>query len=153
MKKALKKRLIIIGSVILLFGICNLVWYLIVFDKYNDYIVGMEEIYPNRTYVIDNRDGYTYNVKIPDYLTFTGNLGIQPSGGGGFALIIWPGIFKETTYGVFISTDNGRSQAVMLTKDRMPVSDEPKQIKQLVEENRGKIDELFDKAFDLWKIN
>jgi hypothetical protein len=89
MKKTLKKKLIITGSVILLFGIYNLVWYIAVSEKYNDHIIGMEEIYPNRTYVIDNRDGYTYNVKIPDYLTFTGNLGIQPVGGGDCALIIW----------------------------------------------------------------
>ena len=30
----------------------------------------MKELYYHRTYVIDELDGYTYNVKIPDYLSF-----------------------------------------------------------------------------------
>lgn len=152
MKKLLKKKmLIIIGVIILSFGIYNLIWYIIVSEKYNDFIVDMEEIYPNITYAIDNKDGYTYNVKIPDYLSFTGNLGVQPYEGGDHALIIWPGIFKETTYGVFITSDDGRTHAVMLTEERMPLSDAPEQTKQLVEENKDKIDELFDRADEMWK--
>lgn len=110
----------------------------------------MEEIYPNITYAIADKDGYTYNVKIPDYLSFTGNLGVQPSGGGDSALIIWPGIFKETRYGVFITSDDGRSHAVMLNEERMPLSDAPEQTKQLVEANKDKIDALFDKAYEMW---
>lgn len=154
MKKIFKKKLIItVGVIIILFGTYNLIWYKIVFDKYNNYIVDMKEIYANRTYAIDNKDGYTFNVKIPDYLSFTGNLGVQPYEGGGCSLIIWPGIFEETTYGVFITSDNGRNQSVMLTEERMPLSDAPEHIKQLVEENRDEINVLFDQAFDLWQVN
>lgn len=154
MKKSLKKKiLIIVGVIVLLFGLYNLIWYKIVSEKYNDFIIGMEEIYPNRTFAINNQDGYTFNVKLPNYLSYTGNLGVQPYEGGDCALIIWPGIFEETTYGVFIISDDGRRHAVMLTEERMPLGDAPEQMKQLVEENKDKIDELFDRAFELWEIN
>ena len=110
----------------------------------------MRELYSYQTYVIDEKDGYTYNVKIPDYLSFTGNLGIQPYEGGDCALIIWPGIFKETTYGAFVSDANGMGQGVMLTADGMPEEDAPEQIKQLVAENRESLDMLFEKAREQW---
>lgn len=153
MKKRFKNKIVsVIGVILLLFGLYNLIWYIIVSDKYNDFIVDMEEIYPNRTYVINNKDGYTYNVKIPDYLSFTGNLGVHPYEGGDCGLIIWPGIFEETTYGVFITSDDGRTHAVMLTEERMPLGDAPEQTKQLVEENKDKIDALFDRACEMWKF-
>ena len=141
---------IVLLAIVGLFAIYNLVWVLTVWNTYRGFTEGMEELTPYRRYVIDERDGYTYNVKIPDYLSFTGNLGLQPYEGGDCALIIWPGIFEETTYGAFVSDANGMGQGVMLTADGMPEEDAPEQIKQLVAENRESLDMLFEKAREQW---
>ena len=108
----------------------------------------MKELYYHRTYVIDELDGYTYNVKIPDYLSFTGNLGIQKSQDSDCALIIWPGIFKETEYGVFLEDENGRSYAVELTADAEPAANTSDEEKWLVDKYRDKIDDFW-KNFSL----
>ena len=100
MKKHRKLKTVLL-VVVGLFVLYNLVWLFLVWNRYHGFTEGMRELYSYQTYVIDEKDGYTYNVKIPDYLSFTGNLGIQPYEGGDCALIIWPGIFKETTYGAF----------------------------------------------------
>lgn len=138
--------LVIVG----LFVLYNLVWLLLVWNTYHGFTEGMRELQPCQTYVIDEKDGYTYNVKIPDYLSFTGNLGVHPYEDSEYALIIWPGIFKETTCGAFLPTPNGASQGVMLTADGMPEEDAPEQIKQLVAENREALDLLFAKAREQW---
>lgn len=148
MKKRGKKWIILL-VIVGLFALYNLVWLFLVWNTYHGFTEGMREHYSYQTYVIDEKDGYTYNVKIPDYLSFTGNLAIHPYEGG-CALIIWPGIFKETTYGAFVPTKNGGSQSVMLTADGMPEEDAPEQIKQLVAENRESLDMLFEKAREQW---
>ena len=96
MKREPRKWVIALAVILALFGLYNLIWYTVVWNKYGKLTEGMKELYYHRTYVIDELDGYTYNVKIPDYLSFTGNLGIQKSQDSDCALIIWPGIFKET---------------------------------------------------------
>ena len=110
----------------------------------------MKELYYHRTYVIGELDGYTYNVKIPDYLSFTGNLGIQKRQDSDCALIIWPGIFKETEYGVFHEDENGRSYAVELTADAEPAANTSDEEKWLVDKHRDKIDDLLDRASRQW---
>ena len=122
MKREPRKWVIALAVILALFGLYNLIWYTVVWNKYGKLTEGMKELYYHRTYVIDELDGYTYNVKIPDYLSFTGNLGIQKSQDSDCALIIWPGIFKETEYGVFLEEENGRSYAVELTADAEPAA-------------------------------
>ena len=149
MKKRSKKWIILL-VLVGMFAIYNLVWGLIVWNTYHGFIEGMEEIYSHQTYVINERDGYTYNVKLPDYLSFTGNLGIQPYQFGDCALIIWPGIFKETTFGALIPDKDSKGHMVMLTADGMPEENASEQIKQLVSENQEKLDTLFEKAREQW---
>ncbi len=149
MKKHRKLKTVLL-VVVGLFVLYNLVWLFLVWNRYHGFTEGMRELYSYQTYVIDEKDGYTYNVKIPDYLSFTGNLGIHAYEDADCALIIWPGIFKETTYGAFVPTPNGVSQGVMLTADGMPEEDAPEQIKQLVAENRESLDMLFEKAREQW---
>lgn len=149
-KKSSKITLIILLTAVFLFIVYNIVWGLVIQNKYGVYITGMDEIYALRTYAIADKDGYTYNVKIPDYLSYTGNLGVQPSSGGECALLIWPGIGKETEFGVFIPTENGRMRAVKLTRDGTPLENAPDEVVLLVEQNRDKIDTLFEKAEEMW---
>ena len=147
MKRYLKR---ITAVLLALFAAYNLFWVAVVGSVYRDFLPGTREVYPLRTYAIDDLDGYTFNVKIPDYLSFTGNLGVQPKEGGQCALIIWPGIFRETRYGAFLPVSEGSFYGVYLTEDREALPDAPERIRRLVEENREDIDELFTRADALW---
>ena len=133
MKREPRKWVIALAVILALFGLYNLIWYTVVWNKYGKLTEGMKELYYHRTYVIDELDGYTYNVKIPDYLSFTGNLGIQKSQDSDCALIIWPGIFKETEYGVFLEEENGRSYAYdVLDRVSVRIVNEVKGINRIV---------------------
>ena len=147
MKRYVKR---ITAVLLALFVAYNLFWVAVVGSVYRDFLPGTREVYPLRTYAIDDLDGYTFNVKIPDYLSFTGNLGVQPKEGGQCALIIWPGIFRETRYGAFLPVGEGNFYGVYLTEDGKALPDAPERIRRLVEENREDIDELFTRADTLW---
>lgn len=150
MKRSAKWATWILSIFLLLFAAYNLFWMAVVGSVYRDFLPGTREIYPLRTYAIDDLDGYTFNVKLPDYLSFTGNLGVQPKEGGKCALIIWPGIFRETRYGVFLPVDGGGFYGVYLTEDGKALPDAPERVRALVEANREAIDELFARADALW---
>ncbi|WP_373731284.1 hypothetical protein [Bacteroides heparinolyticus] len=85
-------------------------------------------------------DGFTYNVKMPGYLRFTGNLGIKAYQGGYCAMIIWSKINGENEYGVFIADDNGKAKAVELTSDLEAADYMPEEKRELVERYRDEID-------------
>lgn len=54
----------------------------------------------------DEENNLSYNVKTPDYLGFTGNLGI--SNNEDMVLLIWPSLFgNKFKYGVRIQDDTG----------------------------------------------
>lgn len=146
MRRCVKR---LIAALLVLFAAYNLLWMAVVGTVYRHFLPGMKEVYPMRTYAIDDLDGYTFNVKIPDYLSFTGNLGVQPKEGGQCALLIWPGIFRETRYGVFLPVGGG-FYGVYVTEEGKALPDAPEQIKGLVEEHREAIDELFARADRLW---
>lgn len=78
MNKKRKLIMIIISTCIVLFALYNLSWLYLTRTKYNQFSNDMQEIMANRTYV-KQEDGYLYNVKYPDYLSFTGNLGDRKS--------------------------------------------------------------------------
>ena len=147
MKRYLKR---ITAVLLALFAAYNLFWVAVVGSVYRDFLPGTREVYPLRTYAVDDLDGYTFNVKIPDYLSFTGNLGVQPKEGGQCALIIWPGIFRENRYGAFLPVGEGSFYGVYLTENGEALPDAPERIRRLVEENREDIDELFARADALW---
>lgn len=142
------KRILII--LCLVFLVYNLLWLTVVGAIYAPLITGMKEVHPLRTYAIDELEGYTYNVKIPDYLQFVGNLGVQPSCGGECALIIWPGILGETRYGVLIPVGGGGLQGVRVNANGQPLPGAEEEKRLLIEQNRDAIDELFRRAREVW---
>ena len=150
MKRSAKWATGVFSVILLLFTAYNLFWMAVVGSVYRDFLPGTKEVYPLRTYAIDDLDGYTFNVKLPDYLSFTGNLGVQPKEGGRCALIIWPGIFRKTRYGVFLPVGDGGFYGVYLTEDGEALPDAPERVRSLVEANREAIDELFARADALW---
>jgi len=150
MKMKPRKWTIVLVAILVLFGLYNLIWYAVVWGKYEKFVEGMRELYYHRTYVIDELDGYTYNVKIPNYLSFTGNLGIQRTQDANCALIVWPKIFKETEYGVILKDESGRNYAIKLTFDAEPAESTSNEGKRLVAKYSAEIDELFDRASRQW---
>lgn len=152
-KKTNKAVIIVLVSLVLIFLIYNLIWGARVYKTYSQFVSGMEEVHFLRTYAIQDEDGYTYNVKVPSYLSYTGNLGVQPPIGGDCALIIWPGITSETTYGLFLSDQNGDTHAIKLDKDRRLAEDESEYVIEVYEYNIDKVNDLFARADQMWSID
>jgi len=151
-KKSHKIVVIALAALVLIFLGYNLIWGVRVYRTYIQFVPGMEEIHFLQTYAIQDEDGYTYNVKVPSYLSYTGNLGVQPPIGGDCALIIWPGITSETAYGLFLSDQDGHTHAIKLDKNRMLAADESEYAKEVYEYNIDKVNDLFARADQMWSI-
>ena len=151
-KKSHKIAVIALAALFFIYLGCNLIWGLRVYKTYSQFVPGMEEVHFLRTYAIQDEDGYTYNVKVPSYLSYTGNLGVQPPIGGDCALIIWPGITSETTYGLFLIDQNGDTHAIKLDKDRRLAEDESEYVIEVYEYNIDKVNDLFARADQMWSI-
>jgi len=151
-KKSHKIVVIALAALVLIFLGYNLIWGVRVYRTYIQFVPGMEEIHFLQTYAIQDEDGYTYNVKVPSYLSYMGNLGVQPPIGGDCALIIWPGITSETAYGLFLSDQDGHTHAIKLDKNRMLAADESEYAKEVYEYNIDKVNDLFARADQMWSI-
>ncbi len=149
MSKSKRKKLYIILTVlILLFGVYNLIWYFVTQSKYDNLSKKMDEVVKNRSYVLNAGDGYVYNVKYPDYLTFIGNLGVSDEKNE-MSLIIWPSLFNgDNEYGVRI-IDEDESYEIMVDKD---MKAEDSEIKDIVNKYKDEIQILFQKADEKWGI-
>lgn len=98
MKLTKNSKIILVVVVILavLFLLLNAAWavHYKSFDRYDtsDYTQPF-----GSSYVKSAADGYHYNVKYPDYLSFSGNLGIT-NGADTLSLIFWPELFGSDEY-------------------------------------------------------
>lgn len=143
-----RKMVIIVAAVIVLgFGAYILFWYMWQNAKYTPYITGMEEFVPGKSYVYTAEDGYLYNVKKPDFLTYTGNMCVSVPKGE-CALLIWPKSRKGFDYGVQIQKDQ-EIYSIMLKADHTAVE---KNDNELLQEYSECIEDLFKKASDKWEI-
>ncbi len=144
-----KKVVIVIMSIVAVFLAYNLLWYFLVYGKYDQYIKGMEEFRPHMSYVLNGEDGYIYNVKYPDYLSHTGNLCVATEDDK-YALLIWPSLLGEAEYGIQIADEeNDGLYSIMLDSTRKPKEDYEIAI---IEENVEVINALYDKADKQWGI-
>jgi len=134
--------------IIILFGIYNIVWYSIIQSKYNTYIENMDEFRKNKSYILKGDDGFLYNVKLPDYLSFTGNLGVTTEDGK-YALLIWPNAFNNRVkYGVQLVNADNEMVRVMINEDITALNDN---YSDIIEKNKVEINELLIKAKYKWK--
>lgn len=147
--KKYKKKFIIIILVLIIFGLYNIYWYQTTHSKYSSYIGGMNEFVRNKSYILQDTEGYLFNVKYPDYLSYTGNLGISTEEGK-LSLIIWPGMFKSTKYGLRITTNDNVVYNILLDKNANAID---KQYDELIKENRTAIQLLFQKANNQWNLD
>ena len=114
----------------------------------------------NKTYTIfvpkylkNDKEGFSYSIKYPDYLSFTGNLAISmPSEDYDFytdSLIIWPNFFKDYEYGVILYDENNNEYMIEVNENKEPKEPEYQEIIDIHKEN---IDILFDKANEFWNL-
>ncbi|MGG4142392.1 hypothetical protein ABEW34_04605 [Paenibacillus algorifonticola] len=149
MRKLLKnKPLVLVLLALLLFGIYNLIWLLLIQIRYHDFIEATPKSIAGS--YITTKDGDVYNLKIPDYLHFTGNLGIV-SEGREESLIVWPKIFGGYDYGIILNKD-GQTYEIYVNEKMELIDKEDENSQKLLKDNKAAVDELISKADDMWNI-
>lgn len=142
------KKLVFFILLIVVFGIYNLVWYIIIHSKYDKYTTNMNEFRPNISYVMQEDDGYLYNVKLPNYLSYTGNLCVSTEDGK-HALLLWPKIFGAPEYGVQITTEDNTVLSIMVDSELNPIKDSDSEI---ITENFEILNLLLEKKEQYWDL-
>lgn len=140
-KKIVRWTAAIFALIVIVFHICWFYNYFL-FTKFTD---GLNEFKKFVTFSI-LEENYVYHVKLPSYLTFTGNLAVS-NGNGEYSLIIWPSRFQDTKYGVRIPIENEATVSIMISRD-LEAEDEYDQ--PIVDESREHILDLFEKASKRW---
>ena len=152
----MKKFLKIILVIVILFVLINIVWFSWRAIKYNKYSKGMNK---NKTYTIfvpkylkNDKEGFSYSVKYPDYLSFTGNLAISmPSEDYDYysdSLIIWPTL-NGYEYGVILYDEKNNEYMIEIDENKKPKDVE---YKEVINDHKDNIDVLFDKASEFWNL-
>jgi hypothetical protein len=156
-KASVKRKLITVSAILIgLFLLVNIVWYVWRNITYSQYIKAMtpnsySSIIVPRYYLRDS-DGYDFNVKYPDYLSFTGNLGVGiPSIDENLftdALMIWPKMGGGYEYGALLyEGDNGYQVYIDANGNAID-----KVFDEVVARHRDNIESLLIKADVMWDI-
>lgn len=144
-KKYEKKIKLAVITLVTLFGVWNLLWYTIVYSKYNNYAASFPK--SRLTSYVITEGNLTYSVKKPNYLRLTGNLGIVDTKEG-LGLIIWPKIKGGYKYGVIVN-DGKQQYQITLDSD---FTAEDKDQQAIVDKNRIRIDNVIQKANEMWHL-
>jgi len=156
----MKKKLLIIGGIVLgVYILFNVFWFVWREMKFNEYVLeGMEQVDLSAMvprYYYNDEDGYSWFVKYPDYLSFTGNITvmvptIMDDEDVHFddTLIIWPKIFGDFEYGMFIHEGEDVFQIYIDTQGSAIDSDAD----DLVERHKSNVVILLQKANENWKL-
>lgn len=115
--------------------------------KYRDYTENLHVFRENYSYILNGEDGFLYNAKLPDYLTYTGNLCVATKDGKA-GLLIWPNAFTGYRSGVQIEME-GTIYSIMLNDD---FTAKDSHYDALVNENMETILLLKEKADDMWGV-
>lgn len=155
----LYKRVLII--LLAAFAAVNVAWLKLKFFPYKDYTFGMIEYDKDegkfyQEFYVD----YYYNVDFPNYLDFfSGKLYVWKSTGYNDwkvkELKVIPRVTGDTRYAVTISDETGVfgipiTGSIEFDPSGYKVHDNDEKMKQLINENRGKIEELMKAAQEKW---
>lgn len=135
--------------IILGFVILNLSWLLITTAKYNKFIKAVPKN-EHGLYSMNKNDGYSYYVKKPNYLHYTGNLTIKNSEKGEL-LIIWPLISGGYKYGFRLQED-GKAFEIYVDQNMEPIHKDDVYSIQVLEEHKVELQKLFSKANEMWNL-
>ena len=152
----MKKFLKIILVILIVFILLNIVWFSWRAIKYNNYSKGMDK---NTAYSIfvpkylkNDEEGFSYSVKYPDYLSFTGNLAISmPSEDYDYfsdSLIIWPNL-RGYEYGLILYDEENNEYMIEVDESKKPKDSE---YKEILNDHKDNIDILFEKANKFWNL-
>ncbi|MEG1614769.1 MAG: hypothetical protein RR343_04735 [Oscillospiraceae bacterium] len=136
-----KKKILII--LIVLFGIYNAIWSIIINDIYSP----VQDFLDGKEYITDE-EYYSYSLSKPYYLQYTGNLAVTDKDGN-YVLLIWPVVFGEDEYGVLI---NGDKETYSVYVDKFMKAKDPRE-QHIIDENKAQVEKLFEKANKFWDIN
>lgn len=144
------KLIILVGLIaLLLFGLWNVTWLVMTNNRYSDFLKAVPKSeFGNH---ILKKDTYVYNVKRPDYLSFTGNLGIN-NPEKGTALIIWPKITGGYEYGIRIQAQ-GKAYEFYLNEQLEPINQSNQQTLKLVQKFKPEITLLLGLANEMWNLD
>lgn len=133
-----------------IFAILNISWFLITYYKYEPYI----DAVPKNDYGFHgftDKDGYSYNVKKPGYLSYTGNLGITDKNNE-LALIIWPKIFGKNKYGLRIQKEN-EAYEIYVDENLEPIHiEDDETIKNIIKRYKPEIEKLYNNMKEKWNL-
>ncbi len=143
-KRMLLKVLILCISI---FAIYNLIWIANIIYVYYPLTENVPKQESGIFMYQDVEKNYTYNVKFPNYLSFTGNLGVSSDDGSG--LIIWPGFLgKNYTYGIILK-DGNKIYRFNVDDSLKPLTFNEKE-QQIIDNNLRTIEELWNGAKSIW---
>jgi len=127
----------------------NLLWFLITTVQYHTFIAVVPKDRSGLHY-LKNEDGFSYYVKKPDYLSFSGNLGVlnEPMQE---ALIIWPRLFGGYQYGFRLQKD-GKAYEIYVNEQMEPLDGSDPTAVQKIEEYQTELTGLFSRANALWNL-
>ena len=143
-----KKICISLGIVVLvIFVVYNLIWAINAYIVYRPYTKQVPK-HESGIYAYHNPDlNLTYNVRFPDYLSFTGNIGVSDNDGSG--LIIWPGFMgRKYEYGLRIN-ENGTVYSIYVDESMNCISQDGEQI-SILERNEEKVHHLQKGLNEVW---
>ncbi len=144
-----RKIILIVLLVLLVFIAYNVIWYFGCYRIYQNYQSEMPEVADSGVKIYVDDDGYNYSVKLPAYLSWTGNLAVTEENID-YALIIWPGALGgEAEIGFIVTYESVQYQIEM--KNRTTAVDSGYQ--EIVDENLEVISLLYDKTADFWKMD
>lgn len=97
--------IILVGA----FVLWNLAWVINLSRNYIPYRNALNKS-ESGAYILED-NGYTYSIKLPDYLSFTGNMAVGKIDSQD-TLIIWPSGIGEPVYGVRLSVTEDQRENV-----------------------------------------
>ncbi len=144
------KVVLAILSIIIIFIICVVSWFMLVNLKYSDYTKNIPKTELGLYYLEDNEN--TYYMKKPDMFIFTGNLVVgynyEENGEEHIVpeveLIIWPKMFSDDyEYKIFINETNGDKYNIRVDKYMMPYDSK---YTEIIQSHNEEITKLCDRA-------
>lgn len=173
MKKGIKIVLCVLLALIVAFGAVSLAWYLTAYRAYDTYVEALSEQYETEkvsaygVYAVDE-EGYSYYIKRPGFLSWTGNLSVSVpsrklSNGETLlyvdSLIIWPA--KDgCEIGALLYTYEKDDTGILSTGHQFYISnrgayipqndDSDAEKRQILEERRTSVTIMLEKCFAIW---
>lgn len=130
------------------FLLLNLVWYGVTTVQYKPFLAAVPE-HVTGVHAM-TKDGLSYNVKTPDYLSYVGNLAVSDDKAG-IWLIIWPTLFGDDEYGVRIQ--DKQTGYELMVNDQLKLLEPDAELQAILDQNKPKITRLVEQAKTVFPLD